>query len=293
MTIDMRRSTEPMRKFAVVTTCNGAGYAEYGQRMIDTFDLYWPEDVPLLVYREGFEPEVPSDRIVVRDLVSSCPDLVAFKSRHADNPLAHGLTERYRFRLSRNPYKNRIKLGDRRWGTGFRWDAVRFSHKAFAIFHAAANTDADVLIWVDADSLFFAEPSREELEGFIPRDRFVGYLDRPTYSECGFIAYNLRHPATREMLAAFKRLYTHDELFEQYEFHDAYLFDVVRRQIERAGHRSFDIADGIGRQAKHVLINSRLGRFMDHIKGGRKTTGHSPRNDLVVERGEDYWRNSA
>jgi hypothetical protein len=293
MTIAMRRSGQPTRKFAVVTTCNAAGYDDYGRRMVETFDLQWPEEVPLLLYRENFEPEVPSDRIIVRDLVSSCPDLMAFKRRHADNPLAHGQTERYRFRLSRNPYKNRIKLGDRHWGSGFRWDAVRFAHKAFAIFHAAANTDADVLIWVDADSLFFSDPSVDELESMIPRDCFVGYLDRPTYSECGFIAYNLNHPATQEMLAAFKRLYTHDELFRQYEFHDAYLFDVVRRQSERAGHKSFDIADGIGRQAKHVLINSRLGQFMDHIKGGRKSTGHSQRNDLVIERPEAYWRTSA
>jgi hypothetical protein len=282
-----------MRKFAVITTCNATGYADYGRRMIETFDRHWPEEVPLLVYRENFVPEVPSDRIVVRDLLSSCPDLAAFKQRHADNPLANGQTQRYRFRLSRNPYKNRIKLGDKNWGTGFRWEAVRFSHKAFAIFHAAQNTDADVLIWVDADSLFFAGPTWDELEGFVPPDRFVGFLQRPTYSECGFIAYNLRHPGTREMLAAFKRLYTHDELFQQYEFHDAYLFDVVRRQTEQSGHQSFDIAEGIGLRAKHVLINSKLGRFMDHIKGGRKDAGHSLREDLVVDRSESYWRNTA
>lgn len=224
-----------MRTFSVVTTCHAVGYAEYGRRMIETFDRHWPEKIPLILYRENFEPEVPSSRIIVRDLIESCPDLIAFKRRHADNPLAHGQTQRYRFRLSRNPYKNRIKLGERNWGSGFRWDAVRFAHKAFAIFHAAAHTDTDVLIWVDADSLFFAAPSREELESFVPPDCFVGCLKRPTYSECGFIAYNLRHPATRQMLAAFERLYTEDELFRQYEFHDAYLFDVVRRQVERAG----------------------------------------------------------
>jgi len=292
-TMAMRRSALPKRTFSVVTTCHGAGYAEYGRRMIESFDHHWPDEVPLLLYRENFEPEVESERIIVRDLLESCPELVAFKRRHADNPLANGRTQRYRFRLSRNPYKNRIKLGDRNWGSGFRWDAVRFAHKAFAIFHAAANSDADVLIWVDADSLFFAPPTWEELESFVPPDCFVGYLHRPTYAECGFIAYNLRHPATRQMLAAFEQLYTRDELFREYEFHDAYLFDVVRRQTEQAGHKSYDIGEGIGARAKHVLINSRLGRFMDHVKGGRKDIGHSPRGDLVVDRREAYWANSA
>jgi hypothetical protein len=282
-----------MRTFSVVTTCHAAGYAEYGRRMIETFDRHWPDEIPLILYRENFVPEVRSDRVIVRDLVGSCPDLMAFKRRHADNPLAHGQTQRYRFKLSRNPYKNRIKLGERNWGAGFRWDAVRFAHKAFAIFHAAKTCDTDVLIWVDADSLFFAEPTWKELEDFVPPDCFVGHLHRPTYTECGFIAYNLRHPATQEMLAAFERLYTEDGLFREYEFHDAYLFDVARRQVEQAGHRSHDIAEGIGARAKHVLINSRLGRFMDHVKGGRKDAGHSGRHDLVVDRREAYWANSA
>jgi hypothetical protein len=39
----------------------------------------------------------------------------------------------------------------------------------------------------------------------------------------------------------------------------------------------------------HVLINSRLGSFMDHLKGGRKAAGASSAEELVVPRTEAYW----
>jgi hypothetical protein len=280
------------RRFAVVTTCNAAGYEAYGRSMVESFDRHWPVEVPLLLYCEGFAPKPPGGRIVVRDLIDSSPELAAFKHRHADNPLAHGLTRRPRFRLSYDLAKLRFKLGEKRWGEGYRWNAVRFAHKSFAIFHAAAASDIDVLIWVDADTRFFADVRWDEIEGFIPADCFVGYLRRRIHSECGFVAYNLRHPATREMLAEFERLYTRDEMFREYEFHDSYLFDLVRKEAERRGHRSYDIAGGLGLKVPHVLINSRLGRFMDHLKGGRKADGRSRVADLVLERPEAYWRES-
>jgi len=52
----------------------------------------------------------------------------------------------------------------------------------------------------------------------------------------------------------------------------------------------YDIAEGIGARADHVLINSRLGRFMDHMKGERKASGSSHAADLLVTRSEDYWK---
>ncbi len=283
-----------MRTFSVVTTCHAAGYAEYGRRMIETFDRHWPDDIPLILYRENFVPEVRSDRIVVRDLVRSCPDLMAFKRRHADNPLAHGRDPALPLPAVAQSLQEPDQAG--RAELGRRLPLGRGALRPQGLRHLPCRQD---LRQRRADLGRRRQPvlrrrrRGQELESFVPPDRFVGCLQRPTYTECGFIAYNLRHPATQQMLAAFERLYTEDGLFREYEFHDAYLFDVVRRQIEQAGHRSYDIAEGIGARAKHVLINSRLGRFMDHVKGGRKDAGHSGRGDPVVDRRESYWANSA
>jgi len=40
----------------------------------------------------------------------------------------------------------------------------------------------------------------------------------------------------------------------------------------------------------HPLINTVLGKWIDHMKGNRKVSGKSQRSDIMVKRTEDYWR---
>jgi hypothetical protein len=40
----------------------------------------------------------------------------------------------------------------------------------------------------------------------------------------------------------------------------------------------------------HPFINSDLGRYMDHLKGKRKSSGKSRSSDLKTARPEAYWR---
>lgn len=278
-----------MRTFEVVTTCHAEGFESYGRRMLESFEQHWPEHVRLVLYCEGFVPEKHGPRVEVRDLLASCPDLVAFKLRHADDPRAHGHLRRRKPRIVYDPYRRRLRLRGMKWGLGYRWDAVRFAHKCYAIFDAARRSNADVLLWVDADTLFFADVGNADLERMLPAGRFVGCLRRPIHSECGLVSYDLRSPATRALLDDLERMYSQDLLFAEDEFHDSFLFDIVRERVESTGGLSHDIAEGVGRDAEHVLINSWLGRFMDHLKGGRKDVGRSHASDLLGDRSEAYW----
>ena len=277
----------PHRRFAVVTTCHAAGYESYGRTMVETFLEHWPHDVPLMLYHEGFTPPSAPGRIESQDLNTASPELVAFKARHHDNPRAVGQWRPHR-RLRVGPLS--IPLPWRVKKAAYRWDAVRFSHKSYAIFDAARRTDADALIWIDADTRFFADVDVAELAAMMPPDSAVSCLRRPNHTECGFVVYNLRHPETRRLLAEFEAMYSQDLLFAEYEYHDSYLFDVVRERAEARGAHTHDIAEGAGWQASHVLINSRLGRFMDHMKGNRKADGKSRADDLLVARDEAYWQ---
>lgn len=280
-----------MRTFAAVTTCHAAGYQSYGRQMVESFDTHWPQNVPLYVYREGFEGDLTSPRIVWLDLLDECPALAAFKERHRDNPKAHGNAPHRHWEIKLRLDRPRLsirKVDD--WGAGFRWDAVRFSHKSFAIFDAARRCDTDVLFWVDADTFTFKDIPLQFLDGVMPPDCIVSYLHRPRYSECGFVGYNLRHPGTRQFLADFERLYTTDALFGQREYHDSYLFDVVRKRLERRGLHTYDISEGAGAEGGHVFVNSRLGQYIDHRKGDRKSEGRSRSSDLLVHRDEEYWQ---
>ncbi len=275
------------RRFAVVTTCHAAGYRDYGQIMVETYLKHWPEEVPLLLYHEGFEPPTAPGRIESHDLVDASPALMAFKARHLGNPRAHGKVQPRR-RLRIGPLSIPTPMRGKK--AAYRWDAVRFAHKSYAIFDAARRTDADTLIWVDADTRFFADVDMAELAALAPPNTAVSCLRRPNHSECGFVVYNLRHPETRRLLDEFEAMYSQDLLFAEREFHDSFLFDVVRQRAEARGARTHDIAEGAGARASHVLINSRLGRFMDHMKGDRKTEGKSRAGDLLVKRDEAYWK---
>jgi hypothetical protein len=278
------------RSFSALTTCNASGYQRYGRRMIASFDAHWPSDVPLYVYAEGFTPDV-GPRIVARDLLACSPGLVAFKQRHANNPAAHGRESRKRWRVRVKWRKLKLRVRRVDWGFGHDWDAVRFSHKSFSLFHAAKHSTSDVLFWIDADTFVFADVPRAFLESLMPADCLVSYLARPSVvTETGFVAYNLRHPAIRSFFADYEALYTRDSLFALRGTNDCFAFDAIRRRYERRGCRTHDIARGAGRDGGHVFVNSDLARFMDHLKGARKEAGASHLHDLLEERDEAYWR---
>jgi hypothetical protein len=278
-----------MRSFSAVTTCHQSGYEEYGRRMLRSFDAHFPAEVPLYFYAEGFTPEA-GGRIVARDLLASSPGLAVFKARHANNPAAHGRSARKRWELRVKWHKAKIRLRRIDWGLGHGWDAVRFSHKSFAIFDAARHSRSDVLFWIDADVFVFADVPAAFLDALMPSDCLVSFLARPVHSECGFVGYNLRHPAIRSFLADFEALYTRDTLFRLRGTNDCYAFDAVRRRYERRGCRTHDIARGLGRKSGHVFVNSELGRYMDHLKGDRKERGASEPDDLLLHREEGYWQ---
>lgn len=238
--------------------------------MVRSFDRFVPSSVLLYVYNEDFAPEYHSERVVYRNLHQHCPELVAFKQRHKNNPVAHGSSKRSRFEITVRRPRFKVKVRRVEWGAGFRWDAVRFSHKIFAIAHAAENCEADVLFWVDADIVFNSNLDEGVLESLLPTGCFLSYLRRWKYSECGFVGYNLRHPATLQFLKEFTSLYSTDTVFKKREYHDSFLFDLLRRKYERAGFATHDIADGAGLLNGEVLTHSVLGNYMCHLKGERK-----------------------
>jgi hypothetical protein len=65
-------------------------------------------------------------------------------------------------------------------------------------------------------------------------------------------------------------------MFNQVPSHD-YSADMYLREAKSGG-------------GGHPLINGPLGKWIDHMKGGRKEKGKSDSKDIMVNRTEDYWR---
>jgi hypothetical protein len=143
---------------------------------------------------------------------------------------------------------------------------------------------------MDADTICHSPISLENLEKLIPADKDLCFLGRNgKYTECGLYAMNLKSPAVQMFLKRFQQMYDDAEngIFKQDEWHDSFIFDVVRKQtalneLDWSGH----LISGEG----HPLINSKWGAYLDHLKGDRKTQGRSNLKDLKIKRTEPYWQ---
>ena len=265
-------------KYTVVSTFNAAGYEKYGQRMIQTFLKNWPQEVSLVVYAEDCNVAETAPNLVVRN-VADVGALTVFKEAWRDVPRANG-------NVSDDPVRSKRKDA----GKGFKWDAVRFAHKVYSIFHCAKNTKTDWLIWMDADTVCHSPVAVADLDRLCPNHHDLCFLGRQgKYTECGLYAMNLQHPIMERFLWDFQRMYDDAEggIFRLAEWHDSFVFDAVRKnhqlnELDWSGH----IIAGEG----HPLINSDWGAYLDHLKGARKDQGRSRASDLKVRRTEAYWQ---
>ena len=263
-------------KYTVITTFNADGYAKYGQRMIQTFLQNWPVD--LVVYAEGCMINETAPNLETRD-IDVVTELTAFKQQWLGVPKANG-------DVSADPVRSKRKDS----GKGFKWDAVRFAHKVYSIFHAAQNCRTEWLIWMDADMVCHSPMSTGKLTEFFPDSSDICFAGRSKkFSECGLYGMHVVEPAVKTWLADFQHMYDHAEqgIFTLEEWHDSYVFDAVRK---RHALRELNWTAHLQMGEGHPLINCEWGAYIDHLKGARKSTGKSRPADLRVRRQEAYWQ---
>ena len=106
-------------------------------------------------------------------------------------PNCHAFVERNKKKHKYTSYEE--KTND------YRTDGVRFCYKVYAYTDAILNEDADGIIGIDADSIFYKPIDVDWIKNHIHRDDcMMTYLGRPNYSECGFLYFNKLHPLTKE-----------------------------------------------------------------------------------------------
>jgi hypothetical protein len=257
-------------RFAVVTTCNASGWEQYGRRMVETFDRFWPASIPLYLYAEGFTPDHP------RPLVREMPAwLGEFKARHADHSRARGLVN---------------------GNYNYLYDCVRFAHKVAAVTDAGLRTPADVLIWADADIITHSSLDEAWLNEIFPPGPYIAWLDRSSrflHPECGFYMLRCSHPAHLHLMTRFRELYETDAVLALAETDDSSVLQHLIVKAERDGLATTHSLSGDAWDNGHPLINGPLGARLDHLKGPRKESGRSPVSDLMKPRAEEYWQGTS
>lgn len=273
----------------VVTTFHKPGLDLYGQRFLDSFAKNVDKKIKLLVYAEDCVPINPApEQITILDSKTALPKLTAFKERWKNDPKANGVC----------PWPERRP---RDWNKEFKWDAIRFANKTYAVFDAFEKRTATWIVWMDADSYIHSPWSYEQFKSLLPANKYITYVGRgkgsQTWPECGFYGMNLNHPVCHSFLQDFEKMYEDADngIFTLEEWHDSYVFGVLLDKYKDFKDSTLDYSEGIyNNTAKtggggHPLINSILGTWMDHMKGDRKTSGKSLRKDLISTRNESYW----
>lgn len=259
-----------MKKIAAVTCYNTTGFYETANLLINGFIKFWPQEAHLTVY---IDDPIPESDLILDSRVSykilNQKDLLSFKERHRDNLEANGLGRH-------------AESG----GKNYRYDAVRFSHKVFALIQFLEESDTDLLVWLDGDSRTHTQIQTQDVLSWCPNEKFAGYLARPwLYTETGFHIFNTKHSIAKRFFYEWKSYYTNDTIFKLNMWTDCHTYDDAKKKFDDKHWHNLSPPF----KNNHPFINGPLGQFMDHMKGPRKKKGTSNRSDLVVKRNNEYW----
>jgi len=272
----------------VLTTFHKPGLDLYGQRFLDSFARNVDKQIKLLVYAENCSPVNPdSSQIEIID-AKELIKLNQFKARWGNVPKANGKCP-FPEKRPRDHHKE------------FKWDAVRFANKVYAVFDAVNRTEDGWTVWMDGDTYVHSAISYDQFQNLLPNDKWITFVGRgkgsQTWPECGFYGLNIKNKTCKKFLKEFERMYEDADngIFKLIEWHDSYVFGDVLNKLTPIDKNYLDYAESIFNQTAktggggHPLINSVLGKWFDHMKGARKNQGKSQKKDLISNRSETYW----
>jgi hypothetical protein len=244
-------------KFSVVTTFNKTAYDLHAKKMVSSFDEFWDPNIFLNIYLEDLE--TPKNDFSKR---------INFFSFNNEVDGWYKFREQFFFKELNKP--------DKGTNSFYKYSAIKFAHKVYAIKKQLEKNSSDYLIWLDSDVVTIKNIEINFLISLINDQNYLSYLGREHinfHSECGFLIFNTKHNLHNQFWINMSQMYEQGLLFNEKEWHDSYIFDVVRLRMETEGFKNFNISK-IGlkntKDTLNVFDNSILGEFMIHFKGNKK-----------------------
>jgi hypothetical protein len=230
-------------KVTLISTFSPKHYNVYGKYFVNSLEKYISNDINVLLYTD-----VPMD----------------FKRKNFSNKLLEvaspSLTE-FKLRNGHREIPNKTK--------GWIKDAVRFSHKSYAIIHASRFVKTDLLVWLDADTEVINNINSKYLQETLEDGNFVSYLGRPNrYTETGYLAFDMRNPHAKDFFDRWEWYYNTDEIYNLSGQLDCHVFDAVREEFETAGKITGQSISPPNTGAGH--FDKRFKGYMAHYKGDKK-----------------------
>ena len=242
--------------------------------MLETFLMYWPEDISITIVSEDQIDLPDNPRVLFEDYETLVPEGNHFKRKFGNFSEANG---RFYIRNGNadDPDAEYVMQYN------YLYDAIKWSHKVFAIYGVSRKSDCDRLIWLDADNYTFKPIDHDFFDGVDPGDGHMGYLGRDhMYSECSFLIFNKRHPTHDPFMTQIVTEYLNGEMFLLAEWHDCKMWDIMREYFGNTQGTAYHNISGSASSTDHPFVNSIIGKYMDHLKGpDRKAAGRSFSDD--------------
>lgn len=227
-----------MTTATLITTFSDKNYDEYARFFLESLVKNLDPNINVIIYTDT-PKKLPHNNWKNLILEESCPELTAFKERNKDKPR-----------------------------DTFLYDAVRFSHKSYAIVHASKICETDQLIWLDADTQILSYLSKDYVTSHLPKGKFCSYLGRhPMYTETGWLSFDMTNEHAKEFFSLWQDYYDNDKIYELEAQLDCHVFDAVRKKLESDKKIDcYNISPNTGKGHFNVRFKGHL----YHFKGDRK-----------------------
>lgn len=260
------------RSYLCITSMSIPIYEQYGRKMIASWLSAWSHlNATLVVYFDDVPPEDFEDgpNLYAASLRVEMPQLFNFQLRH-QSPICSG------------------RFGD---VYSYRHDAKKFAFKVASVAASICGHDytnpheTDILIWLDADTVWLKPMTDDFLNNVFPNDAHIGIFQRHAYhTECGIVFYNIRLPIAEQLIEQYWNLYHTDRIFLLPYWNDCDVLDalVASHAKAKTGLQIYNLGTPASIYAAHPIINSPWGHYVDHLKGDRKEVGASRPSDRVL-----------
>jgi len=243
-------------KIEVITSFHKPYFDLIGKDCIDSIIKYWPSEINLTCYVEGFDM-VGYDQIKKINFTELGNDYINFQNKN---------------------YTSKTK---------------KFAKKAFSFIHAMENSDADRIIWIDADTVTRKNMSLKFLKSLLPDSVLSthmgvvytsdkkGNIGNWLVPETGFFGVNTSHNLFQDFRNRYKDNYikgTFDGLRRQYDN------DVYGSVINDLQAPTLDLCKEFKKSFKTPLKHTVLGEYLFHYKAKHSKDSIATLKNLPVVR---------